>query len=189
MANKASLLQKTAWFIGIFALIGGILIFLVWAGARFFAAINYDSLIVFGLGWIFVFSILCLFALCMLFISILQNKKNFNRKALYTFLLIMINIPAVFAIMILYFEIDKYAFVKLTNHTGEDIVKIDLYARNYSLKLNGVNKNDSRVIYYNYNEQFVVQSYNMNMILYYKSHIDTVSFPKTIFGCKHYLIE
>ena len=126
MNLKKDPLLKISFLTGLIPLVGGLGIFLTWFFARYFFAKDLNFLEPIGFFWMMGCFFVALFGLFLLLVHVIINRKKLKRNMLYSFLMITINIPTVFAVVHLQEKADRYIYIKITNNTQLDNVNFKL---------------------------------------------------------------
>lgn len=191
---QSPILLKFSWYIGLTAFIGGWLIFISWASARYFAVINLNKLAIFGIFWMFIFFWLCLAALILLLIYVVKNRSKLHWKMLLTAVMILINIPSVVVIITLFSEIESKAFVKFSNESEIELMQIQIIGNGNSWDLGKIRKGSSEIV--NFDPDSAIDN-SMSYEIYDKFHLiinhrgknDTLDLPPIYSGdCKEFII-
>ena len=193
MKNK--LLLKISWYIGLVAFVGGWTIFLIWTGGRYIGAWDLENLVILGFFWMGIFFWLSLIGLLILIAYVIINRRNLHLKMLLTGLMILINIPSVLIILPLQGDIESKVFVKLTNHTGIEIIEMQLHGNLKTWNIGSLDNGSSKVVnydppYWNNDARLYQKPDTLYMIIKHKDNIDTIGFPTLSMGeCKQLVID
>lgn len=153
MRPKKFKLFQFSWLTGWVALIGGWSIFFTWILVRYFWAKDFKVLELIGFYWIEVFFVMCVFALLSLAVYVYDNRKELKLKMFFCFIVILLNIPSVFAILHLYQEVSMLTFLKVENNTGEGF-NFEIHRKGKVQELGEVISGSSRV--FNFNPESIV---------------------------------
>lgn len=187
---KNPILLKISGYIGLIAFIGGWLIFLSWAAARYLAAKDIEELEFIGIIWMILFFWLSLLALILLLVYVAKNQQKHHWKMLFTALMILINIPSVALIVVLFSTIENKSFINLSNQSEIEIMEVELNGNNNSWNIGKIRKGTS--IIFNF-EPFTfennAQSYqlpdNFYLVIKHSGTQDTIQLPSFYGGdCK-----
>lgn len=196
MAVKYKLLLNTSWNIGLIAFAGGWTIFLLWAGARYIGAWDFDILVFIGFYWLIIFFWLACFGLLALLIYTIINRKNIDRKILFAGILILMNIPSIMIILPAQHEIRNKVFIKLKNRTGSEILDAKLQGNLKSWDIGNISNNACKVFnydppYWNYDARLYQKPDSLQLVLKHSGGvIDTIGFPTLKMGaCRHLAID
>ncbi len=183
---KNPMLLKISWYIGLVAFIGGWIIFLSWAAARYLAAKDIRELEIVGVMWLILFFWLSLLALILLLIYILKNQRNPHWKMIFTALMILINIPSVIEIIFLFDKIENKTFLKLSNQSEIEMMEVELSRNNHSWDIGIIRKGTA--IIFNFDPFFFennVKSYQapdpFYLVIKHRGNYDTIRIP-TFYG-------
>jgi hypothetical protein len=192
-SNKFNFLFKTSLTIGLVALLGGWSIFFIWTGGRYIGAWDFEFLEIIGFFWIAGFFWLSLFALLLLIIYIVLNRKNLHLKMLYLAILILINVPSVFVIIPWQGAIDNKVFVKLTNESQLGDLELKLQGDQESWDLGILKSEGSKVINYdppypNIGGRLYQNPDTLILIIQNGQFIDSVGFPTLRMGACRQLV-
>ncbi|XOV94213.1 MAG: hypothetical protein ACFHWX_05810 [Bacteroidota bacterium] len=142
--------KKLFWFslaTGILTLGGGTGIFILWWIVRAWFAIDYTSLELYGLYWIFLSIPIALTGLITSSILISANPNNNTLRTSIPMVLLLLNIPAVFIILYLHSEISDRVYIKLFNKSGRTL-ELQLSSPSFETKLGTLENNKSIIDYY-----------------------------------------
>jgi hypothetical protein len=176
------------------AFVGGWLIFLSWAGGRYFVALDFTKLEFMGFFWMIAFFFLALLGLLLLAIYVVINRKNLHLKMLFTALMILINIPSVLLIIRLHGNIEKKVFVKFTNQSELEDINIELRGNVKNFIVGKIHNGDSKIFSYEppysiIDSRIYQEADSLNLIIRSERIVDTIGFPKLRNGdCNHFII-
>ncbi|MBK8968903.1 MAG: hypothetical protein IPM36_19965 [Lewinellaceae bacterium] len=195
MSVRHKALLSISWNIGLIAFAGGWTIFLLWAGARYVGAWNFEFLVFIGFYWLIIFFFLACFGLLALIIYTLINARNLHRKILFAGILLLINIPSVMIILPIQHDIGNKVFIKLTNKTGAEISDASLQGNLKTWRIGNISNNASKVFnydppYWNYDARLYQKPDSLQLIFKHGGVTDTIDFPTLKMGeCKHVTID
>lgn len=142
--------KKLFWFsltTGILTLGGGTGIFILWWIVRAWFAIDYTSLELYGLYWIFLSIPIALTGLITSSILISASPNGNTLRTSIPMVLLLSNIPAVFIILYLHSEISDRVYFKLFNKSGRTL-ELQLVSPSFETKLGRIENNKSIIDYY-----------------------------------------
>lgn len=102
MKTQANILLKLSFLSGAIPFIGGWGIFFLWIITKYFTHENYRGFEFLGLDWIIICFFIALIGLSLLTIYRAINGGVWNKKVFYSYIAILINIPAVIIIIFLW---------------------------------------------------------------------------------------
>ena len=139
MRNK--ILYTIGIWCGLVPLTVGLAIFFIWWTARSFYAINLDNFEIYGFIWILISIIIAISGLVLVTIFFFQNYKSYPRQSIMGLLLILINIPISYAVIIKTADIKQRAYIKIYNNSKQDNIELILKASYFEKKLGHSNTN------------------------------------------------
>ncbi len=181
--------------IGLIAFIGGWIIFLTWAAARYFFAVDFEILEIVGFFWLFAFFWLAILAMILLGLFAWINRTFSHRKILIAALILLINIPSVLFVLPLQGQVGNKVFVKLTNQSGISTIELRLHGNLKTWDLGRVNQGSSKIFHYdppfwNHDARLYQKPDTLELILIHKERSDTVGFPTLRMGeCKWLILD
>ncbi len=130
---KYSYQLNLSFWIGIISLIGGITIFLLWAGAKYFFLTDLIFLEQCGAFWMTLFHWLCLTSLVLLSVYIYQNWANRHLKMWVTLIILLSNLPVAFGIVVAATEMETLAYVRVDNVSNQTMQNVVLVKEDSTL--------------------------------------------------------
>jgi hypothetical protein len=189
MKIKNPILMIIFFLSGAIPLIGGLIIFFTWLLARYLFVYDFNDLEFIGIFWTMGSFFLAIAGLMLLLFYFAIYE--YNKYVLWTLMVILINIPALYCVGVWQADVEKKVFVKLYNQSSIDNLSLTLIGKNINFNLGTIDKNDSKVFSYNppYStgdgRHYQIED-TLRMIITNKQNVDTITFPKIKMGeCKY----
>ncbi len=141
LGNK--LLFRTSIICGIIPLVVGLAIFFIWWAARAFFTIDLHDLVVLGFFWILASIVIACVGLVIVLGYIFEHMRHNLKQALITMALILLNIPAVWGVLVLQARLDKKIYLQLYNDTKQDGLKLTLKGKEFEYNLGVLDSGES----------------------------------------------
>lgn len=148
MKYKSEILLKISFLTGLIPFVGGWGIFLTWMLGRYLNASDFQDLEGLGFIWMFLCFFIAIGGLMLLSVYTFINRKNLNRKMLFTLGMILINIPSVYVVLEWQEYVDDMQFIKITNQTREDRLKVEIISDTQLIETTSLNNSKSSVLSY-----------------------------------------
>ena len=146
MKNK--ILYKIGLLCGLIPLTVGLFIFFTWWIARAFFAFDLNSFEVYGFLWTLISIPIASIGLLLFAIFIFKSYPNFLRQSLLGLLLVLINIPIVYWVLLKQADLETRAYIRIYNKTKQDNVYISLKSSDFEKQLGKCNDTEDIVNFY-----------------------------------------
>lgn len=134
---------------GLTTLIVGLLIFFTWWFARAYFAVDLNQLEGFGFMWSIISFFIAGLGLLLLIIVLIINIPKYLIKNILSILIILINIPALYGVLLKQADIDKRAYIKIVNLSGQNKLTLSLSSSSFNKELGSID-NDGYIVRYFY---------------------------------------
>ena len=126
----------------------GLFIFFSWWLARAFFAFDLDSFEGYGFMWIIISVPVASVGLILLLIVLFKNYPNFLRQSLLGLLLVLVNIPTAYWVLLKQADLETRAYIKIYNKTKQDNVELTLKASDFEKRLGDFSDTETLVDFY-----------------------------------------
>lgn len=145
---KNIILYNIGILCGLVPLTVGLFIFFAWWTARAFFAIDLHSFEAYGFLWILISIPVASIGLLLLIIFAFKNHPEFVRQSLLGMLLVLINIPAAYLILIKQADLEARAYIKIYNQTKQNNVELTLRTSDFEKQLGKFSDTENIVDFY-----------------------------------------
>ena len=146
MKNK--ILYKIGLLCGLIPLTVGLFIFFAWWTARAFFAFDLRSFEAYGFLWALISIPVASIGLLLLTIFAFKNYPNFLRQSILGLLLVLVNIPTAYLVLLKQADLETRAYIKIYNKTKQDNVEITLKASDFEKQLGKFSDTETIVDFY-----------------------------------------
>jgi hypothetical protein len=195
MQDKYRILYKISLLSGILPLTGGWLLFLTWLGARHYYAVDLEQLAIIGFFWIIICFFVAIAGLISLLFYVIINARNLHFRMIIAVVVILINIPSVFLILPWHGEEDHKVFIKLLNHSGNNIEHATIIGENSEqIKIGPLTNGESKIFSYEPPYKFMGERIyqlpdSLKLVISSGQNQDTVGFPTFRRGAEHLILD
>jgi len=145
---KNKILYKIGLLCGSIPLTVGLFIFFAWWIARAFFAFDLRSFESYGFLWTLISIPVASIGLLVLTIFAFKNYPNFLRQLLLGLLLVLVNIPTAYLVLLKQGDLETRAYIKIYNKTKQDNVELTLKASDFEKQLGKFSDTETIVDFY-----------------------------------------
>ena len=133
---------------GLVPLTVGLLIFFSWWIARAFLAIDLHRFEAYGFLWTLISILIAVIGLLLLAIFLIRNSQGYWKHGVIGLLIILVNIPVCYWVLIKQAEIAKRAYVQIHNKANKDRLRLMLKTSNFEKPLGTLNDSETLVDFF-----------------------------------------
>lgn len=194
MKRKYPKLLDISLYIGLTTSIVVSFLFVIWIGSLYFFAINAFPIIFAGAIWSMTLYYVCPIGIIMLLVYIIANIRRLHIKILSAATAFLINIPMFFVLGFVIESTFEKVFIKITNHSGLNLV-LNLNGESNNVDIGNLDNQSSEI--FNFTPKHIIEEdyftdieYKFHLIIQHETGKDTIYFPTLKMGrCYHFEID
>ena len=145
---KNKILYKIGLLCGLIPLTVGLFIFFAWWTARAYFAFDLHSFEAYGFLWTIISIPVASIGLLLLTIFLVKNYPNFLSQSILGLLLILVNIPTAYWVLLNQADLETRTYIKIYNKTKQDNVELTLKASDFEKQLGKFSGTETMVNFY-----------------------------------------